>query len=351
MSTEGVSPNNIGTEALGTDALELRYRKLLRGYPRAWRQHREEEVLTVLMDGALEEGRAHPTRFEVIDLMRHAVSARLVQAVPRTTRHRTSVLALVSGVTLSAVSLVLGEVVPWVGPSIAPGTIGSRADTPLLPGSPGTGLVLYLLWLAALVLVAIGRGAAARGILLGSVALGVSSSFIAAHTGTLEPPLWFRGVLVLFALLASLAPIHLTRRGLLACTASATLMAAGLAAMARPWASASTGAPGYAYYRLFGFGLRGIGADLLWAIGPALVVVLLAATRHRLRPWVGPAIGVGAVWSVFAALAGTGPTAWYGARPAAAAFCAAALVGIVWVAGHRVGQRAGRRSTGRPTTS
>jgi hypothetical protein len=43
-----------------TRRLERRYRQLLRAYPVAWRQTREEEILGVLMDGA-RPGRRRPT--------------------------------------------------------------------------------------------------------------------------------------------------------------------------------------------------------------------------------------------------------------------------------------------------
>lgn len=56
--------------------LERRYRRLLAGYPRAFRREHEQEILTVLMAGA-DEGQQRPRLGEATNLIRHALWMRL----------------------------------------------------------------------------------------------------------------------------------------------------------------------------------------------------------------------------------------------------------------------------------
>ncbi len=121
---------------------------------------------------------------------------------------------------------------------------------------------------------------------------------------------------------------------------SATLLVAtSLGTIARPVAAVNFHEPGYAFYRVNGFGLRAMGAALLWTLIPALVVVLLLAYAATSRPWVGPALAVGVVWSMFAAFSGVGPTAWNGLRSATLVLCGAAVVGLIWSAGRHTGRQ------------
>ena len=63
-------------------SLENRYRRLLRAYPRSYRQRRGEEMLSTLLDTAA-PGQTHPTRGDVADLLSGAVRERLgMHAVP-----------------------------------------------------------------------------------------------------------------------------------------------------------------------------------------------------------------------------------------------------------------------------
>jgi hypothetical protein len=63
--------------------LERRYRRLLAGYPAAFRREYEQEILSVLMAGA-EQGQRWPRLAEAADLLRSATFTRL------RTRWRTS---------------------------------------------------------------------------------------------------------------------------------------------------------------------------------------------------------------------------------------------------------------------
>lgn len=55
--------------------LERRYRRLLAFYPAAFRREHEEEILSVLMDGAA-EGQQRPGLAESVNLLTHAISMR-----------------------------------------------------------------------------------------------------------------------------------------------------------------------------------------------------------------------------------------------------------------------------------
>ena len=58
--------------------LERGYRRLLAFYPASFRREHEEEILSVLMDGAT-EGQQRPRLAESVNLLTHAISMRLHQ--------------------------------------------------------------------------------------------------------------------------------------------------------------------------------------------------------------------------------------------------------------------------------
>lgn len=61
---------------MSREGLERRYRRLLRAYPRAWRERREDEIVTVLLDAAPAD-RARPAMRDALDLVRSGVSERV----------------------------------------------------------------------------------------------------------------------------------------------------------------------------------------------------------------------------------------------------------------------------------
>jgi hypothetical protein len=56
--------------------LERRYRRLLAFYPASFRRQHEEEIVSVLMDGA-REGQQRPRFAESVNLLTHAISLRV----------------------------------------------------------------------------------------------------------------------------------------------------------------------------------------------------------------------------------------------------------------------------------
>lgn len=61
---------------MSRDPLERRFRRLLRAYPRAWRERREDEIVAVLLDGAGEH-EARPAVRDALDLVRSGLTERL----------------------------------------------------------------------------------------------------------------------------------------------------------------------------------------------------------------------------------------------------------------------------------
>ena len=93
--------------------LERQYRRLLRCFPRSWRQHREEEVISLLMEQAAAEQRSTVGVRAAVDLIGHGIEARIDTALrwlPWRLREQVAMAALVVAAGLSLVMLV-GEVV------------------------------------------------------------------------------------------------------------------------------------------------------------------------------------------------------------------------------------------------
>ena len=66
---------------MSRDPLERRYRRLLRAYPRAWRERRDDEIVTVLLDAAPgDQGR--PSVRDALDLVRSGVTSACAQPGP-----------------------------------------------------------------------------------------------------------------------------------------------------------------------------------------------------------------------------------------------------------------------------
>ena len=93
--------------------LERQYRRLLRCYPRSWRQHREEEVVSLLLEQAAAEQRSTVGVRAAIDLIGHGIEARIDTALrwlPWRLREQVAMAALVVAAGLSLIMLV-GEII------------------------------------------------------------------------------------------------------------------------------------------------------------------------------------------------------------------------------------------------
>ncbi|MCC3278393.1 hypothetical protein LJ754_04375 [Arthrobacter sp. zg-Y40] len=96
-----------------SDALERRYRQMLRAYPSRWRSRHGEELVGVMLDVAAAEGRQKATRSELAHVVLHGAAARVNQYLPRRHRDRLAAVGCIGGASLALVMLVLGELGRW----------------------------------------------------------------------------------------------------------------------------------------------------------------------------------------------------------------------------------------------
>lgn len=136
--------------------LEARYRRLTRWYPRTWRAANEDAFVGTLLDVADAEGRAAPTRQERLDIVGHAVSARLDRIVVPHVRDAGSTIALTMGTGFALAEFLVSSWAPWIHGNPAPESlvqVGLFRDT---------GFVFAALWLVALAAALAGRWAVGR---------------------------------------------------------------------------------------------------------------------------------------------------------------------------------------------
>lgn len=103
---------------IDTGELERRYRRLLAVYPKAFRQEREEEMISVLMEGA-DDRQRWPRVAEALDLVKHALPLRLRFSLPtsRELKHVRAFLLIrvLTGIWLSIITVVLCQYVSLWG--------------------------------------------------------------------------------------------------------------------------------------------------------------------------------------------------------------------------------------------
>ena len=133
---------------------DVAYRRLLRAYPRCWREANGEALLGVMLDVADAEGRHRPTAREGMAVVRHALRTWVDAGADRLRRSGTAASltsigagALVLGTALSVVSFGFGE---WFGgvDLLYGDDFGARGFGPF----PSAGPVLYALWVVAVMI-------------------------------------------------------------------------------------------------------------------------------------------------------------------------------------------------------
>jgi hypothetical protein len=137
------------------DSRDSQYRKLVRWYPRAWRERNEDAIVAVLMDEDDAEGRIAPTRSSRFALMATGLYERFIA------RERLSRLGLGALILSVVFSLWYLGVVAWAPQVSYPGTVGPFSNPSVIVG----GMLLI-----ALVLALYSRGRTARFVSLLSVA-------------------------------------------------------------------------------------------------------------------------------------------------------------------------------------
>lgn len=146
-----------------TRELEARYRAALRWYPESWRRRNADAVVGMLLDGADHDGRTDPASGELTDLALRGLAARVAVVLPAGVRSGAATLAFGYGFAFSLVAFWSS----WWAP-FSRYRSWLRETTPDLSTfgpflSPG--VVLTVLWSAALVLFLLGSGRASRVVL------------------------------------------------------------------------------------------------------------------------------------------------------------------------------------------
>jgi hypothetical protein len=180
-------------------ALEQRYRRALRWYPRAWREANADAIVGTLLDGA--EGRDAPRVGEVVNLALNGLLARfgwVEKVLPAGVRDRASSLALGFGFGVTVVMLVVQEWAPWASPQegfLEPRMIGPFA---------GWGGVLYCVWVLAFIAALAGLSKTARWMLAATIPFSGALMVIWTNDPWLRPSSLGLAILGALALIAAI---------------------------------------------------------------------------------------------------------------------------------------------------
>lgn len=203
----------------GAAQLERRYRRLLRAYPRKWRQHREEEALSVLMEQATADRRSTIGWGAALDLAGHGLEARLDSALawlPWRLREQVAMAALVTAAGLSLLMLV-GEV---IGARYRPPVEELQNYSRYFISGPflTIGVGMYFGFLTAALLCVLRRAGLSRLLLLVTTGYAAWMYPQIGFGGYPAPRLLVLVLFVLLGILASLSTIRTTgasRRGMI----------------------------------------------------------------------------------------------------------------------------------------
>ena len=192
--------------------LERRYRRLLRCYPRSWREHREEEVVGLLMEQAAAEQRSTVGVRTAVDLIGHGIEARLDTALswlPWRLREQIAIAALVVVAGLSLLMLV-GEI---IAAQIRTAS-GEVLNYSYFTSGPflSIGVVMYIGYMTAAVLCVAGRPGLARlQVLLATAYAAACVPWEVWFSGFPGPRLLILVPIFMLGVLAALASIRTTR--------------------------------------------------------------------------------------------------------------------------------------------
>ncbi|MHB1717675.1 MAG: hypothetical protein ACYCV5_10165, partial [Acidimicrobiales bacterium] len=215
--------------------LESAYRRLLRVYPRWYREQRGEEILSTLLDAARPAQR-RPSAGEAVGLVVHGAATRVGVGPDGSLAGVLGAGAspmLVAGGVLASVALVLGGAAQG-GPGVrGPGLVEGAAG-PVAP-------VLYGVWVLAVVLDVATRQRYQRSVVALAVLASVIALPVADLVGLGRPRLFVVAALVAFG-----APSLLRPAWTLSHQRPAPMLVGGLAALAMlaSWARGARGASG-----------------------------------------------------------------------------------------------------------
>ncbi len=267
--------------------LERSYRRLMRAYPVEWREERGEELLAVLLEWAPDH-QVRPRVGDALNVVGNGLRARLAAVIgwiPREVTERTGVLSLGSGAALSAYCLLFGE---YVVPELQGHAILNLGPV------YSAGSLLYVLWLAAALLVVTGvvRNLRRVATVLLSVTVSLAAVHLVSPSLVTMPPLY---LLALFAGLSAIAlgaPRAATRSDRVALGLGANALGWGISAMSA--GDPLSGGGGFLFYR----GTVSNLAQGCWLIVLAHWLAGSIAARFS-RGWLRAAIVASVPWACF----------------------------------------------------
>lgn len=267
--------------------LEKSYRRLLRAYPVEWREERGEELLAVLLEWA-PDAQTRPSVRDALNVVGNGLRARLAAVIgwiPRDVTERTGILSLGGGAALSAYCLLFGE---YVVPELR------GQSLPNLGPVYSAGSLLYVLWLAATLLVMTGVVRNLRRV--ATVLLSLTVSLAAVHVARPDlvtmPPLYLLALFSGLSAFALGAPRVATRSDRLALGIVANALGWGISASSA--GNALSGGGGFGFYR----GTIPNLADGSWLIVLAHWLAGAVAARFS-RGWLRAAIVASIPWACF----------------------------------------------------
>ena len=192
--------------------LERGYRRLLRCYPRSWREHREEELVGLLMEQAAAAKQSTVGVRTAIDLIGHGLEARLdtsLRSLPWRLREQIATAALVVVASLSLLLLV-GEI---IAAHIRTAS-GEVVNYSYFPSGPflSVGVGMYFGYIAAALICVAGRPGLTRLLVLLATAYAATCVPWEVWSGGFPGPrLLVLVPIFMLGVIASVATIRTTR--------------------------------------------------------------------------------------------------------------------------------------------
>ena len=194
------------------ERLERGYRRLLRCYPRSWREHREEELVGLLMEQAAAAKQSTVGVRTAIDLIGHGLEARLdtsLRSLPWRLREQIATAALVVVASLSLLLLV-GEIIAAHVRTAS----GEVVNYSYFPSGPflSVGVGMYFGYIAAALICVAGRPGLTRLLVLLATAYAATCVPWEVWSGGFPGPrLLVLVPIFMLGVLASLATIRTAR--------------------------------------------------------------------------------------------------------------------------------------------
>lgn len=191
-------------------AAAARYAKLLRAYPRSWRDNgKTDEILGVLLDGAEADNRAGPELSEALNLVANGLVARTKTAsfvLPSPARLRIAQTSIAIGAALAAFCLLFGELrIRGLSDGQAPYAF-DQFLRPRWGPVLGFGTLVYASWLATTAAFTLGRNRLTAEIATFTTALTLLTSALAHLAHHQRPPGGLLATLAVLSIGASALP-------------------------------------------------------------------------------------------------------------------------------------------------